>query len=146
MTSPDPRARRAYKLYMIDRLSLEAVQSILHAGRREVRRWIIELGGEIRKYGYNGDRDRDAATQVGPAQTGWRVDAGCSIGHSKQGTYSTGDSWYCAGYCEHGHCEQEATAQDLAAFARLTEEREADKKLRKERKAKKLSGGNLWGL
>ena len=146
MTPPDPRAALAYKLYIEDGLSMAAVRHILHADRRRVRRWIVGLGGEIRQQGYCSADDRDTATQVGPAQTGWRADAGCSIGHSKRGTYSMSDSWYCGRHCEHGNCDEEVTVQDLAAFARLTEEREADEKLRRERKAKKLSGRGraLW--
>ncbi len=146
MTSPDPRAQRAYKLYIEDGLSMAAVRDILHADRRRVRGWIVELGGEIRQQGYCSADDRDTATQVGPAQTGWRADAGCSIGHSKRGTHSMGSSWYCAGYCDHGRCEEEVTAQDLAALKEFEEKREADEKLRRERKAKKLSGRGraLW--
>ena len=144
MTSPDPRAQRAYKLYIEDGLSMAAVRHILHADRRRVRGWIVELGGEIRQQGYCSADDRDTATQVGPAQTGWRADAGCSIGHSKRGTYSMGDSWYCSRHCGHGRCKEEATVQDLAAFARLGKAREADHKLIAERKKKKLSGGALW--
>ncbi len=144
MTSRDPRAQRAYRLYIDDGLSLAAVRDVLHADRRRVRRWIVGLGGEIRQQGYCSADDRDTATQVGPAQTGWRQRAGCSIGHSKRGTFSIGDSWYCSRHCEHGNCDEEATVQDLAAFARLTEEREADEKLRRERKDRKLSGNALW--
>ncbi len=144
MTPPDPRAAQAYKLYIDDGLSLDAVKGMLHVDRRRVRRWIVELGGKIRERGYPCDRDRDTATQVGPAQTGWRQRAGCSIGHSKRGTYSMGSGWYCAQHCEHGHCDEEATVQDLAAFKRLAEKNEADEKLRRERKKKKLSGNALW--
>lgn len=141
---PDPRAQRAYLLYVEEGLSLRAVACIVHADRVRIRGWIVERGGEIRKYGYNGDNDRDTATQVGPAQTGWRTDAGCSIGHSKQGTYSTGDSWYCGRHCEHGRCKEKVTAENLSAFKRLAEKRKADDKLIAERKAKKLSGNALW--
>ncbi len=144
MTPSDPRAQRAYKLYIEDGLSMTAVRDILHADRCRVRRWIVELGGEIREQGYPGADDRDTATQVGPAQTGWRNAAKCSIGYAKKGTYSTGGSWYCGRHCEHGNCDEEATVQDLAAFARLAEKREADAKLIAERKAKKLSGNALW--
>ncbi len=146
MTIPDPRAQRAYKLYIDDGLSLAAVRDILHADRRRVRRWIVGLGGEIRQQGYCSADDRDTATQVGPAQTGWRADAGCSIGHSKRGTYSMGDSWYCSRHCGHGRCDEEATVQDLAALKEFEEKRKADEKLIAERKAKKLSGRGraLW--
>lgn len=142
MTPPDPRAQRAYQLYIDDGLALENVARKLGAGRRPVRRWILALGGKIRTNGPHGDRD--TATQIGSAQTGWRNAAKCSIGYAKKGTHSMGGSWYCGRHCEHGNCDEKATVQDLAAFARLTEEREADEKLRKERKAKKLSGGALW--
>ena len=150
MTLPAPRAQRAYKLYVEDGLSLEDVARELHAGRRPVRRWILALGGKIRKGGYGkmqkGDCGEKTKPQVGPGKTGWRNEAKCSIGHITRGTYSIGDSWYCGRHCEHGRCKEEATVQDLAAFARLAEKREADDKLIKERKAKKLSGRGraLW--
>lgn len=148
MTPPDSRAALAYKLYIKDDLSLDAVKGILRVDRRRVRDWIVALGGEIREHGYQGDRDIDTETQVGPAQTGWRRATVCSIGHSTRGKYSIGDSWYCAEHCEHGRCEEKATAADLAAFKRLEKKRKADDKLIAERKAKKLSGafgtGGLW--
>ncbi len=142
MTPPDPRAKRAYELYIEDGLSLDAVRDILHADRRRVRRWIVGLGGEIRTNGPHGDRD--TATQIGSAQTGWLNAAKCSIGYAKKGTHSMGDSWYCGRHCEHGNCDEEATVQDLAAFKRLAEKGEADHKLIAERKKKKLSGNALW--
>ncbi len=143
MTAPDPRAQRAYELYIEDGLAMDTVRSILHVDRRRIRRWIVERGGEIRKRGYR-NTDRDTATQVGPAQTGWRDNTQCSIGQSTSGTYSMGDSWYCGRHCEHGNCDEEATVQDLAAFEAFKAEREADAKLIAERKKKKLSGGALW--
>ncbi len=150
MTSPDPRAAQAYHLYIDDGMSIENVARELHAGRRPVRRWILALGGKIRTGG-NGKTQKGVygektKPQVGPGQTGWRNEAKCSIGYAKKGRFSTGGSWYCGRHCDHGRCKEEATVQDLAAFARLAEEREADEKLRRERKAKKLSGRGraLW--
>ena len=135
MTSPDPRAQRAYQLYVDDGLSLRAIACDVHADRLRIRRWIVERGGEIRL-----PWCRSGITVRGKG----RPKRACSIGVSMQGAHSIGGSWYCGRHCEHGNCDEEATVQDLAAFKRLAEKREADDKLRKERKAKKLSGGALW--
>ena len=142
MTPPDPRAQRAYQLYVEEGMPIHAIRQEVHARGETVKRWVVELGGKLRS---SYPRDGNKA-QVGPGKTGWRNEAKCSIGYAKKGTHSMGDSWYCSRHCDHGYCDEEATVQDLAAFARLTEEREADEKLRRERKEKKLSGRGrtLW--
>ena len=134
MTPPDPRAQRAYKLDVIDGLSLRAVACIVHADHVRIRGWIVELGGVIRPPWY---RSGAVRAKRSPKTV-------CSIGVSERGQFAMGGSWYCGRHCEHGNCDEEATVQDLAAFKRLTEEREADAKLIAERKAQKLLGNALW--
>ncbi len=148
MTPPDPRAQRAYKLYIDDGLSLDAVKSILHVDRRRVRRWIVALGGEIREHGYNGDNG-DRAVQVGPGKTKWLKHVRCTIGPVRENREAVG-AMFCASVCVEsyyeGKCDEEPSVQDLAAFAKFKAERAVDEKLRRERKAKKLSGRGraLW--
>lgn len=144
VTPPDPRRERAYKLYVIQDWPLRAIEKELHLSKTTIRRWIIEQGGKIRNGGERGERK----TQTGPGQTQWREKATCSIGHRKTRGATIGGGWYCARYCEHGRCDEEATAQDLAVFAELEVKRQAAEKLRRERKTGKLSGaygmGALW--
>ena len=135
MIAPDPRAQRAYLLYVEEGLSLRAIACDVHADRLRIRRWIVERGGDIRlPWCHSGITVRGKG----------RPKRACSIGISTQGTFSIGDSWYCGRHCDHGRCDEEVTAQDLAAFKRLEALREADDKLIAERKAKKLSGNALW--
>lgn len=134
MIPPDLRRERAYKLYVIQDWPLRAIE-------KELR---LSQGGKIRNGGVRGERK----TQTGPGQTQWREKATCSIAHRKIRGATIGGGWYCALYCEHGRCDEEATVQDLAAFAKLEVKREAAEKLRRERKVRKLSGaygmGALW--
>ena len=145
MTAPDPRAAQAYKLYIDDGLAMDTVKSILHVDRRRIRRWIVERGGEIRPHGYNGDR----AVQVGPGKTKWLEHVSCTIGPMHENREAVG-AMFCAAVCSatyyEGKCDEETSVQDLAAFAEFKAEREADAKLIKERKAKKLLGRGraLW--
>ena len=145
MTPPDPRAQVAYRRYVDDGLSLEKVSLSLQVDRRKVRGWIVALGGKIRK---NGQRyDGDTATQIGPGQTKWLDGVGCTIGPVHENREAVG-AMFCAAVCSatyyEGKCDEKSSVQDLAAFEEFKAEREADDKLRKERKAKKLSGGALW--
>ena len=139
MTPPDPRAQRAYKLYIEEGLSLRAVRDIVRADRNNVRRWIVELGGTIRSHRSRGvSATPRAKTFPNPV---------CSIGHyERQNPAALGGGWYCARHCDPDlpPCKEEATAENLAAFERLGKAREADHELIAERKAKKLSGRALW--
>jgi len=149
MTLPDPRRQRAYHLYVEDKLPLKAVARILHVDNLKTRAWIVELGGTIRKHGYNRFHG-NKAVQVGPGKRHWLKHVVCVIGPVREG--EAVGAMFCANICAltyyEGKCDEETSEQDLAAFAKFKAEREADEKLRKERKAKKpsgaFSGGALW--
>ena len=141
MTPPDPRARRAYQLYVIDGLSLRAVACIVHADRVRIRGWIVELGGVIRPPWYRSGAPRAKRLPK----------TACSIGPMRANREAVG-AMFCANicaitYCE-GKCDEETNVQDLAAFAEFKAKRAAKEALRRERKDKKLSGvfsmGALW--
>ncbi len=137
MTPPDPRAAPAYKLYIEEGLSLRAVACHVHADRLRIRRWIVTLGGEI----------RPPWCRSGAVRARRSPKTVCSIGPVRANREAVG-AMFCAAVCSatyyEGKCDEEPSVQDLAAFAKFKAEREADEKLRRERKAQKLSGGALW--
>ncbi len=138
MTIPDPRAQRAYLLYVEEGLSLRAVACDVHADRLRIRRWIVERGGEIRL-----PWCRSGITVRGKG----RPKRVCSIGPVRANREAVG-AMFCAAVCAltyyEGKCDEETSVQDLAAFAEFEAKREADAKLIAERKAQKLSGNALW--
>ncbi len=90
----DPRAPRAYQLYIVEHMTLADVQGELHASRSRIKHWIAERGGEIRSYGGN-----RTATKT-------QIQVQCFIGISPEHVYSDGGSWYCASECAWTDCQR----------------------------------------
>ena len=122
--------------------SLTEIADACGVDRRAVKRWIIAKGGKIRHAG-GGRPLGERQDESDPGKTGWckAKTMKCSIGRKGRNTYLNSGSWYCAGYCDWspGMCEEEATAENLAAFARITAERERVAKIDAERKQERAA-------
>lgn len=108
------KKQRAYDLYMETlpggtKRPITVVARMLNVRRKSIRRWVKELGGELRPYQHQRQMDAEPMKpQTGPAPAGWRAMATCSIGHSETATLAEEGSLYCANLCDWHDCTRPA--------------------------------------